>query len=103
MDPIKNNNTNNNRYSKEQLSALKKNIQQIAQGQEEQFAVQLIKEMRKTAPSTEEDSSAMNIYKSYLDQEYARSMAEQGSLGVGKSVASQLYRTLGITEGKENE
>lgn len=73
---------------------LQKQLEEVATGIEEQFANLLIQEMKKSVDKTEEGSSAMKIYESYLDQEYARVMANQKTLGLSDIVVEQLAPSL---------
>lgn len=64
-------------------------LKEAGDGMEEQFASLLIKEMKKSVDKNESDSTAMNLYESMLDQEYARIMAEQGKLGISDAIVKQ--------------
>lgn len=69
---------------------LLKQLNEVANGMEEQFAGMLISEMRKSIDKNEDGSTAMKIYESMLDQEYARILAEQGQLGLSEVIVKQL-------------
>ena len=82
---------------------LVKQLKDVATGMEEQFANLLIQEMKKSVDKNEEGSSAMKIYESYLDQEYARIMADQGSLGLSDVIVEQLAPKMNLNiETKKN-
>lgn len=73
--------------SKQQMM---KQLKEVANGMEEQFANMLVKEMKKSIDKNEEGSTAMQIYESMLDQEYARILADQGKLGLSEVIIKQL-------------
>ncbi len=73
--------------SKQQMM---KQLKEVATGMEEQFANMLISEMKKSIDKNEEGSTAMRIYESMLDQEYARILADQGKLGLSDVIVKQL-------------
>lgn len=71
----------------EQIKPYKK----IAESMEEQFASQLIKQMRKSVPKEKEPSSAETYYNSLLDAEYAGKIAQgDKGLGIKKVVMDQI-------------
>lgn len=77
-----------------------KQLKEVASGMEEQFANMLIQEMRKSIDKTEDGSTAMKIYESMLDQEYARILAEQGQLGLSDVIVKQLAPKMNIDISK---
>lgn len=77
-----------NKVSSQEQEMTKK-LKEAAQGMEEQFANLLIQEMKKSVDRNEDGSTAMKIYESMLDQEYAKIMAEQGKLGIGDALIKQ--------------
>jgi Rod binding domain-containing protein len=65
---------------------------QVAEGMEEQFTNHLLGEMRKTVHSTAPDSQATKVYKSMLENERAKLMAQSSSgLGIKDLVLDQIY------------
>jgi Rod binding domain-containing protein len=65
--------------------------QKIAQAMEENFLNLLVQQMRKSSPSTNEDSTSSNYYKGLLDSERAKIMAEtRGGLGLQKIILDQI-------------
>jgi len=80
--------------NKRVLSREEEQLEEIAKGMEENFSNMLVKEMRKSIDEAEEQSSAMDVYQSYLDQEYSRIMAEQEKLGVGEIIKNNLGKKL---------
>ena len=77
-----------------------KQLNEVASGMEEQFANMLIQEMRKSIDKTEDGSTAMKIYESMLDQEYARILAEQGQLGLSDVIVKQLAPKMNLDISK---
>jgi Rod binding domain-containing protein len=73
-----------------------KQLKDVANGMEEQFASLLIQEMKKSIDKTEDGSTAMKIYESMLDQEYARILADQGQLGLSDVIVKQLAPKMNI-------
>lgn len=71
-------------------NSLDEAIDKVAEGMEEQFAKFLINEMKKSAPKNEDDDNAMNIYESFMDDEHAKILAQNETLGVAKLVKEQL-------------
>ncbi len=78
-----------------------KQLKEVASGMEEQFANLLIQEMKKSIDKNEESSSAMKIYESMLDQEYARILAQQGQLGLSDVIVKQLAPKMNIDISKD--
>lgn len=65
---------------------------QVAEGMERQFTNHLLAQMRKTVHSANPESNAERIYKSMLDDERAKLMAQSDSgLGVKDMVLDQIY------------
>lgn len=73
-----------------QQQQMVKQLKEVANGMEEQFANMLISEMKKSIDKSEDGSTAMKIYESMLDQEYARIISEQGKLGLSDVIVKQL-------------
>jgi len=71
-----------------------KQLEAIAKGMEENFSNMIIKEMRKSIDDSEEKSSAMEIYQSYLDEEYSRIMADQELLGIGQMIKNNFGKKI---------
>ena len=86
-----------------QQKQLEKQLKEVSQGMEEQFAGMLIQEMRKSIDRNEDGSTAMKIYESMLDQEYARILAEQGQLGLGDVIIKQLAPKINLTNNGQNQ
>lgn len=70
------------------------NLKQAAQEFEAIFLEMLFKQMRSAnaALSGESKSSARSTYEGWQDQELARSMSRQGSLGLGEILYKQLQQ-----------
>ena len=65
--------------------------QEIAEGMEANFTAHLIKEMRKTVPKENKDSTSMEYYNSLLDHERSQLMAKSDSgLGIKKVILDQI-------------
>jgi len=63
----------------------------VAESMETQFAELMFKEMRKTVPKEEQDSTAMNFYNSTLDHERAKILsAHQNGLGIKNLILDQI-------------
>lgn len=78
-----------------------KQLNEVANGMEEQFANLLIKEMKKSVDKTEDGSTAMQIYESMLDQEYARILAQQGQLGLSDVIVKQLAPKMNLETAQQ--
>ena len=66
-------------------------VTEIAQGMEVQFIAHLLKKMRDTIPQEEADSSANDYYKSLMDSERAKMIAQKdGGLGLQELIVNQL-------------
>lgn len=96
MSSIKNIPNIHNPSTRKQQADKYKNIpkpyMQVAEGMEEQFTNHLLGEMRKTVHSTEPDSQATKVYKSMLENERAKLMAQSSSgIGVKDLVLDQIY------------
>jgi Rod binding domain-containing protein len=65
---------------------------QVAEGMEEQFTNHLLGEMGKTVHSTVPESQATKMYKSMLENERAKLMAQSNSgIGIKDLVLDQIY------------
>lgn len=70
---------------------------------ESYFVEQLFKEMEKTVPTDESETSGsnsqlMDYYKDNLIQQYATESTEQKSLGIAQMLYDQMKRNYGITD-----
>lgn len=103
---IKNQNANVKNYSLENKN-IKNDVEnrrfipseykKVAESFEAQFAEQMLNEMNKQhninndSGDEENDSSAMNFYKSLQTTDYAQKMAQQNNLGLQKVILNQIY------------
>ncbi len=72
----------------------KAQLKNLAQDYEGVFLNQLVSAMRKTVPENEfmPTSHAEKVYRSMLDQEYAKQLAKSEQIGLSKVVYAQLLR-----------
>lgn len=68
-------------------------LRQACQGMEAVFLNLLLKEMRATVPADPLDSHGEQIFRSFLDDELAKTSAQAGGIGL----ADMLYRQLAPT------
>ena len=69
-----------------------KEYMDVAHGMETQFINHMLNEMRKTVKSTEPDSSATKYYKSLMDHERAKIMADtENGIGLKDVILDQIY------------
>ncbi|MBC74869.1 MAG: hypothetical protein CME64_02525 [Halobacteriovoraceae bacterium] len=78
--------------SAEKYQNIPKEYMDVAQGMETQFINHMLNEMRKSVKSTEPDSSATKYYKSLMDHERAKIMAEtENGIGLKDVILDQIY------------
>ena len=64
----------------------------VARGVEQQFVQYMLKQMKKTVNTANPESSALNFYKSILNNHQSRIMVEKnGGLGLQKIILDQIY------------
>jgi flagellar protein FlgJ len=80
-------------------------IRKLANEFESLFLNLVLKSMRQTVPKSElfDGGNAEEIYKSMLDDEYAKMMAEQRTIGIADNIEEFLLRAQGATRTKAPE
>lgn len=95
--------------SKLDLQKVPEQYRNIAKGMEQQFVQFMIEQMHKSAPSTQEDSSATKFYKSLLTQRHAEIMTDKDEgLGIQhmileKILPDQIKDRLRVVNNNGNE
>lgn len=81
-----------------------KKLKEACQQLEAVFLFQVIKAMRSTVPNNPlmGSSYGMDVFRSMLDEEYAKLMAAQGTAGLGDLIYRQLTSASFTTENKVN-
>lgn len=76
---------------------IQRQIEAVAKGQEEIFARYLLEQMKpeSSEEGDQETSSSMSYYKSMLNDEHAKILAEREVLGIGPLVKQQLVQAIG--------
>ena len=81
-----------NKLVHDRYKHIPKEYMKVAEGMETQFTNHLLNEMRKSAAPTNPESNGQRIYKSLLDAERAKMMAESATgLGIKDLVLDQIY------------
>lgn len=98
MDQVKNQvnihsrQVNSNQHAADKYKNVPKDYMRVAEGMERQFTNHLLTQMQKSIDPANPDSQAENIYKSMLNDERAKLMANSNSgLGVKDLVLDQIY------------
>ncbi len=76
---------------KEKFENVPKEIMEVAQGMETQFAHKLFAEMRKTVKKSKPESSAETFYNSMLDYERAKTLTDTTGMGIKEVILDQIY------------
>ena len=77
---------------RDKYSNVPKDYMRVAEGMEAQFTNHLLNQMRKTVHSVEPETQAGKMYKSMLDDERSKLMANSNSgLGIKDLVLDQIY------------
>ena len=72
-----------------------KKLKEACEGFESYFLNMMLKEMRKTVPESESDSSyALNMYQEMLDEEIAENASKGKGIGIGDMMYNQLSSKL---------